>query len=58
MRGRLVPEDAFVVLWSGGYNVWSDIETLLQGLEKAMDEQPSIHFLSTGGAISGHDDAT
>jgi len=58
VRGKIVPDDAFVVLWSGGYNVWSDIDTLFVGLEKAMAEEPAIHFLSTGGAISGHDEST
>jgi glycosyltransferase involved in cell wall biosynthesis len=45
-------------LWSGGYNVWSDVETLFSGLQIAMEENSSIHFLSTGGAIPGHDDRT
>jgi len=58
VRGRHVPEDAFIVLWSGGYNVWSDVDTLFKALESAMEEEPSIHFVSTGGAIAGHDDAT
>ncbi len=57
-RGVCVPEDAFIVLWSGGYNVWSDVETLFDGLELAMKEEPSVHFVSTGGAIGGHDDST
>src|SRR4030042_1369409 len=30
-RGRIVPDDAFVVLWSGGFNVWSDVATLGAG---------------------------
>lgn len=58
VRGREAPEDAFIVLWSGGYNVWSDVETLHAGLEAAMDEEESLHFVSTGGAIEGHDDST
>lgn len=58
IRGSTVPRDAFVVLWSGGYNVWSDIDTLFAALEEAMAQEPSIHFVSTGGAISGHDDST
>ena len=33
VRGRHVPEGAFIVLWSGGYNVWSDVDTLFAGLE-------------------------
>jgi glycosyltransferase involved in cell wall biosynthesis len=58
VRGREAPEDAFIVLWSGGYNVWSDVETLFAGLEASMEEEESLHFVSTGGAIEGHDDST
>lgn len=58
LRGRLVPADAFVVLWSGSYNVWSDVETLFAGVERAMREESRIHFVSTGGAIVGHDEIT
>lgn len=55
IKGQLVPEDAFVVLWSGSYNVWSDVETVFRGLEAAMAEDSRVHFVSTGGAIPGHD---
>ena len=58
LRGSAYPEDAFVVFWSGGYNVWSDVDTLFHALEKAMDEEPSIQFVSTGGEIGGHDETT
>ncbi len=58
VRGVAVPEEAFVVLWSGGYNVWSDVDTLSKGLESAMAADASVHFVSTGGAIAGHDDST
>ena len=58
LRGKEIPEDAFVVLWSGGYNVWSDVDTLFKALERAMDEEPRIHFVSTGGEIGGHDETT
>lgn len=58
LRGDAVPEDAFVVLWSGGYNVWSDVETLYRALELALAEDPRIHFVSTGGEIGGHDEST
>lgn len=57
-RGRDVPDDAFVVLWSGGYNTWTDVETMFAGLEWAMEREPSIHFVSTGGQIDGHDEVT
>ncbi len=53
----LAPGD-FVVLWSGGYNTWCDVETLFGALELAMARQPELRFVSTGGAIPGHDDGT
>lgn len=56
VRSRLADGNAFLVLWSGGYNVWSDVETLFAGLERAMRENPRIHFVSTGGEIAGHDE--
>lgn len=31
-----ITDDDFVVLWCGGYNTWTDVETLFQGLEAAM----------------------
>lgn len=55
-RGSVVPPDAFVVLWLGGYNLWYDMETLFAGLEQAMERNPRVHYVSTGGAIEGHDD--
>ncbi len=58
MRGMDVPEQAFVVLWSGGFNTWTDIDTLVAGLELAMDRNPNIWFVSTGGQIDGHDEIT
>jgi len=58
VRGNGVPEDAFIVLWSGSYNVWSDARTVFDGLEAAMRREPRIHFVSTGGAIPGHDSKT
>ena len=58
IRGRLAGKGDFVVLWSGGYNTWADVETLFRGLEKAMSKNPRIKFVSTGGAIFGHDEKT
>ena len=58
LRGARVPQDAFVVQWSGGYNVWADTDTLLEALEAAMDRDPKIWFVSTGGEIRGHDQTT
>jgi len=57
-RGLDVPSDAFVVLWSGGYNTWTDVDTMFEGLEYAMGREPTVHFVSTGGQIDGHDEFT
>ncbi|HPQ41818.1 MAG TPA: glycosyltransferase, partial [bacterium] len=57
-RGIDVPDTAFVVLWSGGYNTWTDTDTLFEGLTYAMAENPDIWFVSTGGQIDGHDELT
>lgn len=46
--------EPFVVLWSGGYNTWTDPDLLFETLELAMDEAPELRFVSTGGAIAGH----
>ncbi len=58
LRGGKVPQDAFLVLWSGSYNTWSDVRTLFEGLEGAMRANPRIHYVSTGGEIPGHDEKT
>ncbi len=57
-RGGIVPQEAFVVLWSGGYNTWTDVDTLFAGLEGAMAQCSEFHFVSTGGALPPHDSAT
>jgi glycosyltransferase involved in cell wall biosynthesis len=57
-RGRIVPDEAFVILWSGGFNVWSDVATLVAGAEAAMRRDEHIHLVSTGGAIPGLDTET
>jgi len=41
----------FTVVSTGSFNVWFDEETLFRGLEYAMERNPSITFLSTGGSI-------
>ncbi len=49
-------DDPFVVFFCGGYNLWCDVELLFEGVEKAMEKDSRIRFLSTGGAITGHDE--
>jgi glycosyltransferase involved in cell wall biosynthesis len=53
-----LPPGALPALFCGGYNNWLDGETLLAGLLSAMDGDPRIHFVSTGGALPGHDEST
>lgn len=53
-----LPPDAFVVLFSGSFNTWCDVETLLLGVEAAMAADGDIHFVVTGGAVPGHDERT
>lgn len=50
-------ESAFVVLWNGGFNTWSDGDTLFEALEWAMEREPAVHFVATGGPIPGHADS-
>ena len=57
-RADDVSDDDFVVLWSGGFNTWCDVDTLLGGLERAMSVKPNLRFVATGGSIQGHDDVT
>ncbi len=58
IRDSLVPADAFVVLWAGGYNTWTDVDFLYDALTAAMNEVDRLHFVSTGGMIEGHDEIT
>lgn len=57
-RGRVFPEDAFTVLWTGGYNAWTDPQALAAAVSLAMEQLPRLRFVSTGGAITGCDEAT
>ena len=43
-----VPDDGFVVLWCGGYNTWTDVDTLFAAVECAMEQNPKIHYVSVG----------
>ncbi len=58
LRNQKVADDDFVIFWSGGYNTWTDVDTLFDGLIKAMEQNKKIKFVSTGGAIERHDDIT
>jgi len=45
---QTIDEEAFVVLWCGGYNTWTDVETLYKALTWAMAQVPSLHYVSVG----------
>jgi len=57
-KPRRTASDPLIVYWSGGFNTWCDVETMVRGLNSAMDRDQRIRFLSTGGAIDGHDEKT
>lgn len=58
IRGSRVADDDFVLLWVGGYNTWTDVDLLFGALDRAMSQLNTLHFVSTGGALKGHDDLT
>jgi glycosyltransferase involved in cell wall biosynthesis len=58
LRGPVVPEDAFVILWSGGFNLWTDIAMLVQAMDELMRQNSRVHFVSTGGKLEGVDTQT
>lgn len=53
-----VPEGAIWALWSGGFNTWADVDTLVAGVEAAMGSVPALRFVSTGGELGTHDPVT
>ena len=58
IKGKLCPKDAFIVLWTGGYNTWADVDTLFDALCIAMKKDDNIYYVSTGGEIKGHNTKT
>jgi glycosyltransferase involved in cell wall biosynthesis len=55
-RGILFPERTFAVLWTGGFNTWTDTSMLAGALSLAMEQLPDMRFVCSGGAIPGHDE--
>ncbi len=53
-----IEEKDFVILWTGGYNTWTDVDTLFDALEIVFGKNPSIKFVSTGGEIPEQDNKT
>ncbi|MDQ3249987.1 MAG: glycosyltransferase family 4 protein [Chloroflexota bacterium] len=43
-----IQTDDFVVLWCGGYNTWTDVDTLFRALVWAMSQDRRIHYVSVG----------
>ena len=58
LRRKLVKRSDFVILWMGGYNVWTDVRTLFHGIEEAIKKNKNIKFVSIGGKIYNHDKET
>jgi hypothetical protein len=54
VRGTQMPQDAYLIIQTGGFNTWLDVHTLFAALELAMAANPRLHFAATGGAIPGH----
>lgn len=50
LRAAGIAPGDFVVLWCGGYNTWTDVATLFDGLELAMARVPRLHLVSVGGS--------
>jgi glycosyltransferase involved in cell wall biosynthesis len=51
LRSRLgLSLDDFAVLWCGGYNTWTDVDTLFSGVEDAMSRDARIHYVSLGAS--------
>ncbi len=63
LRGRLVPDDAVVALWTGGVWNWFDPLTVIRGVARARAHVEKLHlvFLASGhpsSAFQGQDAAT
>lgn len=54
LRGTRVPEDARIMLFTGGYNTWLDEEMLFAAVERVLEADPRAVYVSTGGAIASH----
>lgn len=49
-------DEDVVLLASGGVNTWFDVETFCLGVRAAMDAEPRLRLVLTGGEIAGHDE--
>jgi glycosyltransferase involved in cell wall biosynthesis len=48
IRGTLVPDDAIVLLWTGGIWNWFDPLTVLRAVARAREQDPRIHLVFMG----------
>jgi glycosyltransferase involved in cell wall biosynthesis len=48
IRGRLVPDDAVVLVWTGGLWNWFDPVTVVEALARAREEDPRLHLVVMG----------
>ncbi|MBC7460698.1 MAG: glycosyltransferase family 4 protein [Thermoleophilia bacterium] len=48
IRGALVPDDAIVLLWTGGIWNWFDPVTIVEGLARARAREPRLHLVVMG----------
>ncbi len=55
LRGPIIPSEAFIILWSGGFSIWNDVETLVKSMSILMERYPIVHFVSTGKRSNGSD---
>jgi glycosyltransferase involved in cell wall biosynthesis len=39
-----------IVLWCGGYNTWTDVDTLFDALNQLMENDSRVHFVSVGAS--------
>lgn len=44
-----LPEGSQAVLFSGSYNTWLNVDLLFQAFEMALERNPKLYFVSTGG---------
>jgi glycosyltransferase involved in cell wall biosynthesis len=53
LKEQGIGADDFVLLWCGGYNTWTDVDSLFAALEWAMAQDATIRYLSVGDSTYG-----
>jgi glycosyltransferase involved in cell wall biosynthesis len=49
-------EGRFTALWSGSFNTWMDVDTLVRGIQLSVKQNPSIKIIVAGGKIDGYNE--